>query len=44
MSETDAEVFLARVREIMEQTGEPFGPAVNIYIAETYLDRDSGVC
>lgn len=36
MSGWDAEMQEVRIREIMKETGEPFGPAVNIYIKETY--------
>lgn len=52
VSLAEAELFLESIRTIMTVTGLPFGPAVNVYIAERYpsvnveteLDRDSGVC
>lgn len=36
MSDEDAKKMLARIRDIMEETGLPFGPATNKYIEETY--------
>jgi hypothetical protein len=34
MSEYDADMQQYRIREIMKETGLPFGPAVNAYIQE----------
>jgi hypothetical protein len=34
ISEYDAELQQFRIREIMAETREPFGPAVDIYIKE----------
>jgi hypothetical protein len=39
MSEHDADMLLQRIREIMEETKEPFAPAVSIYIREKYGDK-----
>ena len=36
MSEAEAEYLLEKVRDIMAETGEPFGPAVNIFIRARY--------
>jgi hypothetical protein len=36
ISQAEAEKLLDRIKEIMAETGEPFGPCVNIYIKETY--------
>jgi hypothetical protein len=42
ISNHEAKKLLRRVREIMEETEEPFGPAVNIYIKEEYGDKRGG--
>jgi hypothetical protein len=36
MPQAEADRLLDRIKEIMAETGEPFGPCVNIYIKETY--------
>jgi hypothetical protein len=39
MPEAEAKELLENIKEIMAETGEPFGPAVNLYIKETYSDQ-----
>lgn len=36
MSEAEADKLLENIREIMTETGLPFGPAVNVYIRRKY--------
>lgn len=40
MSEAEADKLLENIREIMAETGLPFGPAVNVYIKRKYHGLD----